>query len=201
MLLGEYSKGTWQLYTRIPHAPYRMFLVLFCDLWKIDFVLYFRGIRERKRRKEGSVGSHSDVNNQSYIRHFYLLPLKTVTWTQISVPLHFTFPLTAWTAWTCLFFWPHLTFQGGVLWFSSLSMTLSIEIKLLDLSLSFLILLKLSNLIYLSNLLKLNNLALVLKKTGIVLLYSEGNGLHPFGLRIFLIIIIRWLGLPRWCQW
>ena len=70
-------------------------------------------------------------------------------------------------------------------------MTLSIEIKLLDLSLSFLILLKLSNLIYLSNLLKLNNLALVLKKTGIVLLYSEGNGLHPFGLRIFLIIIIR----------
>ena len=43
-------------------------------------------------------------------------------------------------------------------------MTLSIEIKLLDFSLSFLILLKLSNLIYLSNLLKLNNLALVLKK-------------------------------------
>lgn len=30
------------------------------------------------------------------------------------------------------FFWPHLTFQGGIFWFSSLSMTLSIDIKLLE---------------------------------------------------------------------
>lgn len=129
MLLGEYSKGTWQRYTRIPDALDRTFLVLFCDLWKIGLVFYFPGIRERKRREEGRIGSHWDVKSQSYVRHFTFFPSKL--WHEHRYSCLFISPLLF-----CLnlspFFWPHLTFQGVIFWFFSLSMTLSIDIKLLE---------------------------------------------------------------------
>lgn len=141
MLLGEYSRGTWQLYTRIPHAPCRMFLVLFCDLWKIDLVLYFHGIREEKKERGER---RKSLRCQESIVYQTLSPSSPQNChMNADIPAS-SFPLPS-TAWSCLFFWLHLTFQDGNLWFSGLSMTLSIEIKLLDLSLSFLILLKLSS--------------------------------------------------------
>ena len=130
MLLGEYSKGAWQLDTRIPDAPYRTFLVLFCDLWKIGLVFYFPGIREREEKKGGGKNRKSLRCQESIIcQTLYLLPLKTVTLTQIFMPL---IHLCYYCLNLSLFFWPHLTFQGGIFWFSSLSMALPIDIKLLE---------------------------------------------------------------------
>ena len=130
MLLGEYSKGAWQLDTRIPDAPYRTFLVLFCDLWKIGLVFYFPGIREREEKKGGGKNRKSLRCQESIkCQILYLLPLKLWHEHRYSC-LSFTFAITAWTY--LFFFWPHLTFQGGIFWFSSLSMALPIDIKLLE---------------------------------------------------------------------